>query len=388
MTLQVLQSVHNWLPPTQNWLHAHLSRLPADVASHVVADWSKDPDAFPMPRLDAVSRATGPRRILEARFPALRRRRGSRLRQRVAAAHGPFPVVHSHFGDRGCYDLPFVGRLGAAHVVNFYGYDVIRQPHASPAWGRRYQRLFRDADRLLAEGPVMIDSLRKLGAPEEKLVIHPLGVDLAALPFRPRHYDGNGPLRVLMAASWREKKGLPYAVEALGRLAKEHDVEVEATLIGAAAGSEDGQAEKRRILGALAASGLEDQVRLPGFQDHGTMMAAAYDHHLFLSPSVTAADGDVEGGVPVAIIEMAATGMPVVSTTHCDIPFVLQGDASRLLAPERDVDALVDRLAWLVSHPGEWTPMVASTRSHLESGFEVGKRAEALGRLYQEVVGA
>ncbi len=56
-------------------------------------------------------------------------------------------------------------------------------------------------------------------------------------------------------------------------------------------------------------------------------------HHLFLSPSVTAPDGDSEGGAPVSIIEAAATGMPVVSTTHCDIPQAVDDGVTRAARP-------------------------------------------------------
>ena len=38
---------------------------------------------------------------------------------------------------------------------------------------------------------------------------------------------------------------------------------------------------------------------------------------VFLLPSVTGADGDMEG-IPVALMEAMAVGIPVVSTLHSD----------------------------------------------------------------------
>ncbi len=70
-----------------------------------------------------------------------------------------------------------------------------------------------------------------------------------------------------------------------------------------------------------------------GYQPHSTLFAEAYRHHIFLSPSVTASTGDTEGGAPVSLIEMAATGMLIVSTTHCDIPEVIKHGVTGLLAP-------------------------------------------------------
>jgi len=73
-----------------------------------------------------------------------------------------------------------------------------------------------------------------------------------------------------------------------------------------------------------------------GFQPHAILFEEAYKNHIFLSPSVTALDGDTEGGAPVTIIEMAATGMPIISTKHCDIPEVIKDGVTGFLANERD----------------------------------------------------
>ena len=82
---------------------------------------------------------------------------------------------------------------------------------------------------------------------------------------------------------------------------------------------------------------------------------------MFLSPSVTAQDGDSEGGAPVSIIEAQATGMPIVSTVHADIPEAVVPGESALLSAERDVDGLAENLAQVVAEPGKWEAMVGLT---------------------------
>jgi colanic acid/amylovoran biosynthesis glycosyltransferase len=106
---------------------------------------------------------------------------------------------------------------------------------------------------------------------------------------------------------------------------------------------------------------------------------------VFLSPSVTASTGDTEGGAPVTILEMAATGMPVVSTTHCDIPGLFPATARRLLAEERDVEGLANHLRWLVEHPEDWIALVESTRTWIEQEFDANVQGERLADLYREV---
>ncbi len=64
------------------------------------------------------------------------------------------------------------------------------------------------------------------------------------------------------------------------------------------------------ILDTLRERRLEESVTLMGFVARDELRRQAYLHDVFLAPSVTAANGDSEGGAPVTLIEMAATGLP------------------------------------------------------------------------------
>ena len=101
---------------------------------------------------------------------------------------------------------------------------------------------------------------------------------------------------------------------------------------------------------------------------------------------MTAQDGDTEGGAPVCITEMLATGMPVVSTTHCDIPEVLGSDLHHLLAPERDVEALVACLNTLILNPLRWVEWAQAGRRRVEAEYHKGKQAERLLAHYKTLV--
>ena len=114
-------------------------------------------------------------------------------------------------------------------------------------------------------------------------------------------------------------------------------------------------------------------------------MGEAYQHHVFLSPSVTASNGDTEGGAPVTIIEMAASGMVVVSTTHCDIPQVILDGRTGLLAEEREVEGLVTHLHWLYENPQSWSTFTNSGRKHIEERFNLKTQAKLLERKYQRL---
>jgi len=241
----------------------------------------------------------------------------------------------------------------------------------------------RVVDQILCEGPFMADSIASLGIPRQKIKVHRLGVDLTGLPFKPRRYERGTKLRFLTTGTFREKKGIPYALEALGRFCKSNG-DVEMTIIGTAHDSLREQAEKRRILETIEQWNLESKVRMLGEQPYSVVLREAYGHHIFMLPSVTAQDGDCEGGAPVSIIEMAATGMPIVSTKHCDIPHVLSEANAPYLAEERDSEGLYGAIVRLVS--SDWNSLTLSNRRFVEQQFDACRQGEKLYQIYRTLL--
>jgi colanic acid/amylovoran biosynthesis glycosyltransferase len=83
---------------------------------------------------------------------------------------------------------------------------------------------------------------------------------------------------------------------------------------------------------------------------------------------------------------MSASGMPIISTYHCDIPEVVVDGESGLLVPERDVDALAERLEYLVNHPEKWEEMGRAGRQHIEAEYDVRKQVPKLEKLYAKAL--
>lgn len=190
---------------------------------------------------------------------------------------------------------------------------------------------------------------------------------------------------MLICASFREKKGIPLALEALGRL--QHELELEVTIIGDATLAARTRTEKRRILETIDRQGLRKKIRMLGYQPYSVFFEEAYKHHVFLSPSVTAKDGDTEGGLPVSIIEMVASGMPVISTTHCDIPELIKHKVTGLLAEEGNIDDLIRQIRWLIENPSLWNDLTQSGRTCVVKEFDAHTQGKRLADSYFEVVG-
>ncbi len=370
----------NWLPYSEIWLHRLITRMPDDVEAHVICDRTVNLDQFPVKHLH-VSIANRWIRSLINRggFQGARRY----ARAYVARRLSPH-IIHSHFGPFGCENTQLAQRLCIPHIVGFYGYDVTLPEH-DDSWRSRYLKMFEQAAVILCEGPHMTERIVAQGARPEQMRLFRLGIELEHLPYRPRIWTGTEPLRVLIAGRFVEKKGMPYAFDALARISSRVPLEIH--LVGDADTSARSQAERARIDEAIKRGGLTDRVVRHGVIPYGSFIELAYRCQVFLSPSVHAADGDTEGGAPVTMAEIAATGMPIVTTTHCDIPYAVGGDKNAMLAPERDAYALADLLLKLVENPDGWRPMLDRARAHVEEFYDTSKQVKHLTQIYREVIG-
>ena len=379
---KVVHQCSVWLELTQTWLYNLVRYLPTHIENHVVCRRARNLEHFDFAQIHALKSDARLTYVLQRLTVLMGLKQSQPFLARQLAALRP-AILHSHFGNNGWKALPTAERFDLLHFVSFYGQDVSRLPKQNPAWIKRYQQLFASSQtRFLCEGHHMAQCLVDMGCDRNKIRVHHLGVEVDKIPYRPRRWQPGEPLRVLMAASFREKKGLPYALEALGRL-REH-LPLEITIVGDAGRDKASQQEKQKMLAIIDLFKLGDITRLAGYQPQSVLWELAFEHHLFLSPSVTAGDGDTEGGAPVALIEMAASGMPIVSSFHCDIPEVIRHGETGWLAPERDVGAIVSAIEQWLDRPAEWETMLQAGRHHIEQHYDARTQGSILAQYYQD----
>ncbi|NVM03926.1 MAG: glycosyltransferase [Candidatus Helarchaeota archaeon] len=296
-------------------------------------------------------------------------------------------LVHAHFGPSGYDFLRLKSIFKFPLITSFYGYDLSRLPRQHSEWKTKYRKLFQKGDYFLVEGPYMKRCLVELGCPGENIIIQHLGINLERVKFMLRKPTENGEVYVLVVGNFREKKGIPYAVEAFGRVKQAcPQLKLGLTIIGGSSSASREEKEKGKILRTIRKYKLNDCVKMMGYQPYPIFLRELYEHHVFLSPSIHASDGDIEGGAPVSIVEASASGMPVLSTTHCDIPEVVINGESGYLVSERNVDALAEKLEFLVSNPDMWEGMGKRGREHIKKNYSVITQVQKLEEIYDTVV--
>ena len=360
------QLIGVFLPLTANWLYEQM-RAAGGARSVVLAKEREYRDEFtwdPVYALDAGSRfrrlANRAARKVVGHYPDWER----------AARREAVTLLHAHFGPMGLHGLSLARALDVPLLTSFYGVDIWKHKRGDAGLRRRYLPLFAQGAGFLVEGPVAAERVLSLGCSPMKVHVHRLGIDLSALPFTPRRYCPEGPLRILMAARFSEKKGIPYGVEAFCRIAHD-DPRLELTIVGGPGPSPAERAIGREVQSIVARHGVTSRVRLTGMLDRAALRALYLEHHLFLHPSVRAVDGDAEGGHPVVITEAAASGLPIIATTHCDIPEIVRHGETGWLCPERDSSALASALREAIGDPERLARFGAAARKLVESRYDI-----------------
>jgi glycosyltransferase involved in cell wall biosynthesis len=291
-------------------------------------------------------------------------------------------VIYSHwFTPQGLVGGAVGALLGIPHVFTTHSSDVAvlaRLPGLGPALVRAFAGRARactavsrrTAEKLLAFFP----EPAARAAMAAKLAVLPMGVEPAAatLPAAREALRADlglsGRTVFLFLGRLTEKKGLDVLLDAFAPLAAER---ADAQLVVA------GEGELRAALEARAqAPPLRGRVRLPGFvagEAKRRLLAAA---DAMIVPSVVTADGDAEG-LPVALLEGLAAGLPCIATDVSGADEVLAEGREGYLVPQRDAAALAAALRrYCALGPAERAALAAAARERSRP-FEWPALAEA-----------
>ena len=286
----------------------------------------------------------------------------------------PYDIIHCHFGPNGILGatLKEIGVFEGKLVTVFHGYDISsylrKHGHAV------YNSLFMKGDMFLPISERWKNRLIELGCSEQKIVVHRMGIDTGKFCYLPRKPVKDGKVRLLTVARLIEKKGVQYAVQAVADVLKRYS-NIEYNIVG------DGPA-KNTLEGLIEELNVGNNVKLLGWRHQEEIIELMKHTDVFIAPSVVGGDGDEEG-IPVVLMEALAQGMPVLSTQHSGIPELVQDGESGFLVPERNVEALADKLEFLIKHPEIWSEMGLKGRKHVERYFDIDKLNNRLVELYQ-----
>ncbi|CAN5681749.1 N/A [soil metagenome] len=282
-------------------------------------------------------------------------------------------LLHVFFGNVAVHLLPLLRVCPVPVVVSFHGSDVAGSM-ASAAYGDALQELFRLASAVPCRSDQLASSVKKLGCPPEKLRI--MRTVLPEIPFVQRQAPEDGNWRIVQAARLVGKKGLSTALRAFAKFSNEHPA-ASFTIAG------EGHMESELKELALELK-LGDRVNFSGFLRQNALQEVFESSHIFLHPSETV-QGDVEG-VPNAMLEAMAGGLPVVTTRHGGIPEVIKDGENGLLCEERDVAGISAALLRLAADATLYTEMSAKASASVNEQFSGPRQVAAIEAIYRETM--
>lgn len=219
---------------------------------------------------------------------------------------------------------------------------------------------------------VLLNEHNSAGTPIR--VVH-AGIDTASYRFDARGIPAEGEVRALTVASLQQYKGHRVLLEALTMGGPGVD-RIMLDLIG------DGVL-RGELESLVDRNGLRDRVRFCGSCSEDVVRAALADADLFILPSIVADDGQMEG-LPVALMEALACGVPTVSTALSGIPEIVIDGVTGLLAIPGDAASLNNVLETMIQRGTTTIEFAEAGRALVTREFDLGESAASLVTLLDE----
>jgi glycosyltransferase involved in cell wall biosynthesis len=271
-------------------------------------------------------------------------------------------VVHTH------NDRPLIYAASAARMAR--AAQVVHTKHGRGAQNSRRQNFLSALSARLTDQFVCVSDdcarlARKQGVPSSRVTAIANGIDLRRFPFA-------GPCLAGPAIT-------------VARLCPDKDLGM---LLNAASIVVRAAPEFRLLIAGTGPSmlDLERQIGQLGLADHVRLLGPVRDIPALLRQARMFALSSISEGVPLAVLEAMASGLPVAATRVGGVPEVVTDGATGLLTPPRDPVALAAALLRLQGDDALTNAMGTRGRWRVEELFDVRRMVVAYEQIYVDGV--
>ncbi|MGB0128535.1 MAG: glycosyltransferase [Rhodocyclaceae bacterium] len=362
-----------FLKPEMLHVYRQVSAIEA-FENWVVTRRRENPSRFPYDKLVVLRKS--PLRIFRREAYRLLRRPiplgGTEVRHLLDLARDhDAALIHIYFGTEAARALPYLRQEQRPKVVSFHGADV-----STSLADHDFHALLGCVDLFLARSHTLAEQLLARGCPAERIRLSRTSVPIPDTPL-PAGPARSGRFRLLQACRFIPKKGLDTTLQALAQLSDwGHDVTLD--LAGSGPEQEALEALVRRL-------GLQHRVRFLGFLPNQELLSRMPDYSLFVHPSRVTASGDREG-IPNAMLEAMACGLPVVATAHSGIPEAVSNGVEGRLVPQDDPAAMAEAIAEVLGDRGRYATMSVAARARVVREFSEERAIRELCSAYSDAI--
>lgn len=268
-----------------------------------------------------------------------------------------YDIILAEYGTRGAEFVEH--KKGKNKLVTcFRGADLGEQLKKNPT---RYQELFAKGDLFLPVCEAFKKKLIHYGCPEEKIQVLHSGIDCEQFYYKEKKIIPNEPIKLISVNRLVDKKGIPYAIQAVANLVKK-GFNIQYTIVG------DGP-RRNEWIRMVQDLKMENIIIFKGRKQMEEVVKILHQSHIFILPSIEAESGDEEG-IPNAAKEAMACGLPVVLTYHSGNEELVEHLVSGLLVKQKSIEELEEALVYLINNKNVWKKLCKAARRKIEKEFE------------------
>jgi colanic acid/amylovoran biosynthesis glycosyltransferase len=200
----------------------------------------------------------------------------------------------------------------------------------------------------------------------DKLKIVRCGID-------PKHFSYREPSnkihKLVYVGRLSAEKGVPILFDSL-QLLKSKGYEFELSLLG------DGDA-RQELEGSAKEYGISQHIKFFGFVDQKTIANTLQSSDIFVLPSFAE-------GIPVALMEAMAMGVPVIATYVGGITELVIDRVTGQMVYPSDTVGLTNAIAYYIDNPDECKRISNNARNKVVTEFNIDKQVDKLAILLKK----
>ena len=256
--------------------------------------------------------------------------------------------------------------IKAPVVLMMHRYDLRKLIESN---GSLYSESFKYVDKILAISNYSYKTLINHGVPEEKIIIHPVGVDTEKYKTITRSAKSTKEIVILSVGRLALIKGHQYGLEAFSIIKKElPDFTITYRIVGYGP-------ERENLITIASDLNLQEDVVFTGAKNKDELLIEYKNANIFLLPSL-------DEMTPVVIMEALASGLPVVATDVAAVSELVHHEENGFLVESKDIKLMAVYLKTLIKDPVLRNNMGNKGRSHIAENYDIVVLNKRLEEIY------
>lgn len=287
--------------------------------------------------------------------------------------HTPVKLIHTHFA--------WVSAIAGIVVSQLLDIPFTVTCHAYDIYSERNDLLplaCRFANRIITISETNKRAIIEMNPdlPAANVEVLHCGIDLEYfhdVPARPI----NKTIQITSVGSLVDKKGHEYLIRACSLL-KMQKVDFQSIIVGS------GSLE-RPLKNLIHELELENHVTMVGAKTQEWVRDRLSNSDLFVLACVTEDSGERDG-IPVALMEALAMGVPVISTPVSGIPELVRDEVTGLLVPERNAERLAKAICRLAEDKSLRQKMLSDGLDLITREYNIRINSHRLCNLFESII--